>query len=338
MSNIKFRSLHATDLDRVAEIDSRIAGKPRRGFHEKRLVVATATPESFVTCAALDGDKLLGYGFARIQEGEFGVVGAVAVLDAIGVDPDSQGKGVGKAVIAEIERLLKKKEIGTLRTQVVWADCRMISFFSSARFNLASIQIIERDTSPLPEEVAVLNPVHMDGRWQVHSGNGGNYWDVHSGNGGNHYEKLSRDRVMVRSLKKEDLSAIVRIDAKLTARDRSDYYETKFREMLIESGIRISLVAEDSGIVNGFVMARVDFGEFGKVDRTAVLDTIGIHPAYKGSGIGHALLSQLLINLSALQVETVRTQVSWKNFELQRFLHGCGFGPSQRLVLTKAVS
>ena len=59
---------------------------------------------------------------------------------------------------------------------VVWADCRMISFFSSAGFNLASIQIIERDTSPLPEEVAVLNPVHMDGRWQVHSGNGGNYW------------------------------------------------------------------------------------------------------------------------------------------------------------------
>ncbi|MCM2358571.1 MAG: GNAT family N-acetyltransferase, partial [Geobacteraceae bacterium] len=260
----------------------------------------------------------------------------------------SQGKGVGKAVIAEIERLLKKKEIGTLRTQVVWADCRMISFFSSARFNLASLQIIERDTSPLPEEVAVLHPIHMDGRWQVHSGNGGNHWDVHSGNGGNHwdvhsgnggnYEKLSRDRVMVRSLKKEDLAAIVRIDAKLTARDRSDYYQTKFREMLIESGIRISLVAEDGGIVNGFVMARVDFGEFSKVDRTAVLDTIGIHPAYKGSGVGHALLSQLLLNLSALQVETVRTQVSWKNFGLQRFLHGCGFGPSQRLVLTKVVS
>ncbi len=38
-----------------------------------------------------------------------------------------------------------------------------------------------------------------------------------------------------------------------------------------------------------------------------------------------------------LKVETVRTQVQWENFELQRFLHGWGFGPPQRLVLRTAV-
>ncbi|MCL5966031.1 MAG: GNAT family N-acetyltransferase [Deltaproteobacteria bacterium] len=326
MSDLRLRPLHPDDLDRVSEIESRIAGHPRKVFLEKRFAAATAAPDSFITCAAVDGEKLAGYGFARLQEGEFGTRGVVAVLDVIGVDPDAQGKGIGKAVIAEIERQMKKKNIGTLRTQVAWANHRMIRFFSSAGFNLAPCQIIERDTSPLGEDVAEVTSVKMDGKWQVHSGAGGNY-----------YESLARHQVLVRSLKEEDLAAVVRIDGKLTGLDRSAYYGAKFREMLIESGIRVSLAAEDEGIVTGFVMARVDFGEFGKVDRAAVIDTIGVHPAYGGSGIGHALLSRLLLNLSILQVETVLAQVSRETFTLQRFLHARGFVPSQRLVLTKAV-
>ena len=51
-------------------------------------------------------------------------------------------------------------------------------------------------------------------------------------------------------------------------------------------------------------------GEFGKVDKAAVLDTIGVHPGFAGSGVGHALLSQLFLNLATLQVEAVLTQVS----------------------------
>jgi len=81
-------------------------------------------------------------------------------------------------------------------------------------------------------------------------------------------------------MKEDDLAAAVRIDRKLTGRDRSAYYAAKLREMLTESGIRVSLVAEEDGFVVGFVMARVDFGEFGKVDKAAVLDTIGVHPGF----------------------------------------------------------
>jgi len=64
------------------------------------------------------------YGIARLQEGEFGIRGAAAVLDVIGVDPDAQGKGIGKAVIAAIEEQAKKRNIGTLRTQVAWGTGR----------------------------------------------------------------------------------------------------------------------------------------------------------------------------------------------------------------------
>ncbi len=327
MADLKIRSLIPDDLDRVSEIESRIAGRPRKGFFEKRLAIAKATPDSFITCAAMDGKNLVGYGFARIQEGEFGATGPVSVLDIIGVDPDVQKKGIGKAVLSGIEQRMKKKKISPLKTQAVWTDQRMISFFSSTGFKLASSRILERDTSPLSEDVAEVASVKRDGVWRVHSSDGRENFD-----------SLARDRVLVRSLKKEDLVAVVRIDGKLTGRYRTAYYETKFREMLVESGIRVSLVAEDDdGMVIGFIMARVDYGEFGKADQAAVIDTIGVHPAYKGFKIGHALLSQLLVNLSTLRVESLRTKVLLDHFGLQRFLHARGFQPSQRLVLTKTI-
>lgn len=327
MSGITHRSLYPEDIDQVSIIESSLTGSPRRGFLEKRLEVATAVPDSFITYAVLDDKQLVGYGFARILEGEFGAKSAVAVLDDIGVASGYRGKGIGKMIQAGIERRMKNKNVNTLQTQVAWSNHSMIRFFASTGFVLAPGQIIERDTSPLSEDVEEVAPVNMDGKWQVHGHAAGNY-----------YDKLARGRVMVRSLKGEDIAAIDRIDAKLTGLDRSAYIACKFREMLDESGIRISLVAEDDGIVTGFIMARVDYGEFGRVAKAAVIDTIGVHPAYSGSGIGHALLSQLMINLSSLQVESVRTKVEHENSDLRNFLTRRGFKPSQRLLLTREIN
>ncbi len=328
MAHFRLRSLHPADLDRVADIESKIAGSPRRPFFEKRLALATAQPESFITCGAeAEGGGLLGFAFARSQLGDYGITENLAVLDNLNVDPAAQGQGVGTAVLSGIEHRMKAKQLGLLKTQTVWTNRAMTGFLSAAGFRLAASQILERDTSPLPEEVAEVSAAKLDGGWLVQSDRGGN-----------DYDRLNRDRVLVRSFKPEDLAAIVRIDGKLTGRDRSAYYAAKSREVLHESGVRVSVVSEDEGIVTGFVMARVDFGEFGKLDAQAVIDTLGVHPAYAGSGIGHALLSQLLLNLATLKVESVRTQVSWENFGLHRFLHRCGFSPSQRLILLKSLS
>lgn len=325
MSDPQLRSLHRDDLDRVCGIESRITGYSRKGFLEKRFAAAAESPDGFIACAAVRDGKLAGYAIARIQEGEFGAPGAVADLDVVGIDPDAQGRGIGKALLAEMERRMKDRGIETLRTQVDWGNPAMIRFFSSTGFRLAPAQVLERDTSPLRETIRETGSPGPEGRSPIRAAGGD-------------YEPLSRDRVPVRSLLENDLAAVVRIDRKLTGRDRSAYYAAKLREMLTESGIRVSLVAEEDGFVVGFVMARVDFGEFGKVDKAAILDTIGVHPGFAGSGIGHALLSQLFLNLSTLQVETVLTQVSPENVDLQRFLYSCGFHPSQRLVLSKTVS
>ncbi len=155
---------------------------------------------------------------------------------------------------------------------------------------------------------------------------------------GDDFDALSRDRVPVRSLRSDDLDAIVRIDAKVVGHERRDYLQAKVDEALNESGIRVSLIAEYDGRPAGFIMARVDFGEFGRTESVAVLDTIGIDPTLGGGGIGKALLSQLLANLSALHVETLETQVARENFDLLGFFYHCGFRPSQRLAFDKRVT
>lgn len=150
-------------------------------------------------------------------------------------------------------------------------------------------------------------------------------------------DALSRDRFPVRSLQADDLPAIIGLDRRITGRDRTAYYKRKVAEAINESGVRVSLVAEIDGQFAGFVMARVDFGEFGRTNPAAVIDTIGVDPAYAKRGVGHALLSQLLANLSSLRVEVVRTQLEWDQFGLLSFLKSCGFKPSQRLSFTRRV-
>lgn len=142
---------------------------------------------------------------------------------------------------------------------------------------------------------------------------------------------LARDRIPVRAMKADDLHALIAIDRQIVGRDRSIYFERKLAEVLLESDVRVSLVAELDGRPVGFIMARVDLGEFGRVEPTAVMDTIGVDPDHRNIGVGEALLSQLLVNLGTLRVEQVRSEIDWRDRALLSFLERFDFYPSQQL-------
>lgn len=152
------------------------------------------------------------------------------------------------------------------------------------------------------------------------------------------FAELARDRIPVRSLRESDLKALIAIDRRITGRDRSRYFERKLDEALHESDVRVSLVAEADGRAVGFIMARVDFGEFGRLEAAAVMDTIGIDPDYAGKGVGRALLSQLLANLITLRVDKILTELDLSDRELIAFLDRCGFKPSSRLSFDCAIA
>ena len=141
---------------------------------------------------------------------------------------------------------------------------------------------------------------------------------------------LARDRIPIRSLRDGDLAALTAIDGRVSGRSRAEYLQRKMFEVLHES-VRVSLVAELDGVVVGFIMARVDLGEFGRLEPAAVLDTLAVDPDYRGRGVGRALLTQLLANLTALRVERILTEVEWTERDLLSFLGRCGFKPSSRL-------
>lgn len=146
---------------------------------------------------------------------------------------------------------------------------------------------------------------------------------------------LDTDAVNVRSLRAEDLSQIVRIDEKIGGHSRRKYFEVKVASVLQDTGVKISLVAEVDGVVAGFLLGSVYYGEFGLPEPTATIDTIGVHPEFRRRKVGKALVRQLAMNLRALGIESVETQVRWDEWELLRFLAAQGFEPAPRVSLSR---
>ena len=132
-----------------------------------------------------------------------------------------------------------------------------------------------------------------------------------------------------------DLPDIVRIDRRITGRDRTGYLQAKLAEALDDSSLRVSLAARRDGVNVGYLMARADRGDFGRTEPVAVIDTLGVDPDYARHGVGRALLSQLFANLGALRVERVETVVAARDLALLGFLYGVGFAPSQRLSFVR---
>lgn len=299
-----FRALTAADLEAVVALDRSITGQPRRGFYEKRLAAAAREPRAFISLAAENGGRLAGFVFAHLLDGEFGSHERVAVLDSLATSPDARRGGLGNRLLAALERQLRDYGVHELRTQAGWTERDLVGFFAAAGFALAPRLMLERDTAPAAEP--------QDG-------------------------DLAAEPVVVRSLLPADLPAVIGVDRRVTGRDRTAYYKRKVAEALSESGVRVSQVAELDGAFVGFIMARVDFGEYGRAVATAVIDTIAVDPGFSGKGVGRALLGQLIGNLGSLRVESVNTEVDWDNFGLLQFLRGCGFKPSQRLCFSKRV-
>jgi ribosomal protein S18 acetylase RimI-like enzyme len=91
-------------------------------------------------------------------------------------------------------------------------------------------------------------------------------------------------------------------------------------------------------VAAGFVMARVEYGEFGRTEPAAVVDTIGVDPDFRRTGVASALLSQLVVNLGGLGIERIETEVAREQFDLLGLFYRWGFAPSQRLAFTHALA
>ena len=147
--------------------------------------------------------------------------------------------------------------------------------------------------------------------------------------------ELETDRIPVRRLTPEDLDDVVRADAMATGTTRRDFYRAKLGRALEDSSVQLSLAAELDGMVVGFLIVTFYYGEFGMPETVAVIEAFGVHPEYRGRKVAKALMRQLEMNLGALGVETVRSEVGWEQLDLLGFLAHFGFEPAPRFCLQK---
>lgn len=144
---------------------------------------------------------------------------------------------------------------------------------------------------------------------------------------------LDTDHVEVRTLRQDDLDWVVRIDQQHSGRSRREYYRVKLAEANEDTGVRISLAAFVQGEPAGFMTGRLYYGEFGLPEPVAILDSVGVSPAFAGQRVGKALLRQLGANLRALGIEKIETEVEWDAVGLIGFFQHAGFRPAPRLCL-----
>ena len=141
--------------------------------------------------------------------------------------------------------------------------------------------------------------------------------------------------VHVRPLDPRDLDAILAIDEKLTGQTRKDYWRTRFDIAALRPPW-MSSVAETDGRVVGFLLGWVGESEFGIAGPTAWIDLIGVDPAYRGRGVGRALLERFVNGGRELRaIRKVATLIDLGQADVREFFVGQGFGPGPLVQLER---
>jgi len=329
------RAMRPDDLDAVAALDARIGGRMRRGYFVRRLESALAAPERHVQLAA-EGDNgtLAGFIFYLIEAGEFGAGERIAALETIGVLPELRRRRVGAALIERARAIMRRKGIASETTRADWRNHGLLAFIDGAGFKLAPRHVISFD---LANAHAVLES-EAEAAALAAAGLQAEPQEIDYGGPQFESDPPARGSIPVRSMNADDFAAVMRIDRLTFARDRHDYIRSKMTEALQRSGVRVSLVAEIDRTPVGFVMAKMEFGEFGRTEPVAVLDTIGVDPKFRRAGVASALLTQLVGNLRGLAIDHLETEAARDQFDMLGFFYRRGFAPSQRLAFSRPLT
>ena len=323
------RPLAAADLQAVIAIDDALSGRPRRAYFERRLAAAKRDPERHLQFAVDEGGALAGFVLGHTLEGEFGRTEPALRMEAFGVAPSAQGRGLGAALAEAFESAARKRGLSEIRTASVWREHSMLRFLDRAGYRMSGSHVLDCALG----QAELGSPRETPVERRAAPGDANDYSTPLSQD----FESLARDVADVGLLQEADLDGMARIDRRLTGRNRHGYLCRTFAETMADSSLRVSLAARADGAVAGFLMARLDYGDFGRAEPVAVIDTMGVDPLRAHHGIGRALLSQLFVNLGALGVERVETVVAGDNLELLGFFTRAGFGPAERLAFVKTL-
>ncbi len=129
---------------------------------------------------------------------------------------------------------------------------------------------------------------------------------------------------ILRSLSELDLDDVIGLVERTTGHYQPDLWEDRVTYYLRRDP-EISLVAEQDGRLIGFVLADVRRGEFGLEQPSGWIEVLGVDPERSGSGVGRALIEELLARFRKRGISSVRTLVDQSMPELEGFFRKLGF-------------
>jgi ribosomal protein S18 acetylase RimI-like enzyme len=138
------RKMAFKDLKRIIEIDTKILGKARPAYWEMKLIIAEKNSPVSSLVAELDG-KVVGYLIGDASGWEYGVPESTGLIDAIGVDPEYQRRGIASLLFKEMIANLKKVGVTKVTTFVTWSDWEILKFFNTVGFKLGKMVNLEFD-------------------------------------------------------------------------------------------------------------------------------------------------------------------------------------------------
>lgn len=144
-----------------------------------------------------------------------------------------------------------------------------------------------------------------------------------------------KPQVNVRQITEEDIDGVLAIDRAITGSNRAITYTT-IPGSFVEADLEISMVAEVSDQIVGFVLGRITESPYGLAD-IALLELMGINSAYQRHGIGTALVQGFMERCRQKGVKSVHSFISGHDLWLLSFVNSLGFTRGDMIEFIKPI-
>ncbi|MCM2252845.1 MAG: GNAT family N-acetyltransferase [Ramlibacter sp.] len=143
----------------------------------------------------------------------------------------------------------------------------------------------------------------------------------------------AEQKLTIRALTRDDLPAVVAIDAAIEGRWRRNYIERRLASALREPALHAQFAACDAKGLAGYILARVLEGEFGRAEPALRLEMVGVRPDARGHGSGARLFQALSEWALRRGIRDVRTSVGWQGAGMMGWLAAMGFKLAPSYIL-----
>jgi ribosomal protein S18 acetylase RimI-like enzyme len=140
---IRVRPLDELDISRITAIDERLTGVYRPEVWERRVAYYIRRDPDACWIAEVGG-KVVGFMLADLRGGEFGLEETSGWIERFGVDPDYQGRSLGRRLFESVAGHLRDRGVATVRTLVHNEDLDLARFLRAVGFTDAPMTALTK--------------------------------------------------------------------------------------------------------------------------------------------------------------------------------------------------